>query len=111
MCPQLLSKIQGDTAKTYNLLDQRSYLQHQRKQASRMVTAAAAVLRSRRSLLQLVAVLVTQRISVTLQANMEASFTRQKLQQKVTQLQANKDWGRYAAPDGTIDVGALLRQE
>jgi len=41
---------------------------------------------------------------------MEASFTRQKLQQKVTQLQANKDWGRYAAPDGTIDVGALLRQ-
>ncbi len=49
-----------DTAKTHNLLDQRSYLQYQRKQASRMVTAAAAVLRRRRSLLQLVAVLVTQ---------------------------------------------------
>lgn len=43
-----------------------------------------------------------------LQANMSASFARQKLLDKVDKLQSTKNWGSVAAPDGTVNVDALL---
>ena len=42
------------------------------------------------------------------QANMDASFQRQKLLAKMDQLALNKDWSRIASPDGTVNINALL---
>ena len=39
---------------------------------------------------------------------MNASFQRQKLLEKVDTLQATKNWGKYASPDGTLNMDALL---
>ena len=46
--------------------------------------------------------------ALSMQANMDASFQRQKLQAKMEQLALSKDWHRVAGPDGSVNINALL---
>jgi hypothetical protein len=44
------------------------------------------------------------------QANMNASFARQNLMAKVSQLKANKDWSSLSTPDGRVNIDSLMRK-
>lgn len=44
------------------------------------------------------------------QANMNASFARQNLMAKVSQLKANKDWSSLSTPDGRVNIDSLMKK-
>jgi hypothetical protein len=105
---QLLTKIQSETEKAKTLLEQRSYLQYQRKQV-RIQIVDMQKLDSGRS----IGVYVVQPMihaAHPTQANMDASFARQNLMAKVSQLKATKNWSDISTPDGRVNIDTLMRR-
>jgi hypothetical protein len=41
---------------------------------------------------------------------MNASFARQNLMAKVSQLKANKDWSSLSTPDGRVNIDSLMKK-